>query len=166
MNHTYTAKNEYISLKPMSADDSEKYRVVRNNNIEWFGTNSQISIDQQAIWYSKYLNSQTELMFSIYDKKDRFIGGCSLYNIDKKRRIAEFGRIVIDKISTGHGYGYYATIAAMEIANRINLSTVKLDVRENNIKAIKTYIRAGFTQNVVYNDSEGKPWIQMTIKFD
>lgn len=57
---------------------------------------------------------------------------------------ADFGRLIIASECRGKKYGYKATKDAIEIANRIGLHTIHLDVFEENKAAYKTYLKAGF----------------------
>lgn len=127
--------------------DSERYRKVRNQNEnrKWFCLSDIISETQQLLWYKKYLSTEDEYMFSIFDKKNNYIGGCGLYHIDREKRSAEFGRIVIDKNMQRNGYGYQVILAVIKIAKEyIGIRTLFLTVKRENIPAIKIYKKAEF----------------------
>jgi len=84
-------------------------------------------------------------MFSIISSNGEFIGGCGLYHIDTTDRTAEFGRIVIDGRLRGREIGSASVKCAIEIArNDIGLRKLYLEVKENNIPAIKAYRKTGF----------------------
>lgn len=156
MEHSYNTKIQDILLKPMTREDAERYRVLRYKYREWFGTQSYISKEQQKKWYSRYLIDPNEFMFSIYDTSGNFIGGNSLYHIDFKNVQCEYGRIIVDTDYSGRGYGLKATLGAIEIAREyLGLKRICLEVKEENVKAIKIYCKAGFSISEV-SDSSNK----------
>ena len=68
MDHKYTVTYDDIMLIPMSKEDNEEYRLLRNlPEIRcWFEHNSVISAEEQTNWYMNYLKSPNEVMFSAY----------------------------------------------------------------------------------------------------
>lgn len=147
MNHIYRASIGDINICPMTWEDNEKYRVLRNapNNRKYFFQSMEISIEQQKKWYQEYLCREGEYMFSIRRKGGHFIGACGIYNVNNKKKSAEFGRILIDPRYRKRGAGVKATRAALNVAqNCLGLKRLTLHVKENNVVAIGTYKRAGF----------------------
>lgn len=147
MKHNLQVQSGNILICPMTSDDSEQYRRIRNQdeNRRWFVDSKIISSEVQRNWFDNYLKKSDEYMFSIYSSK-LFVGGCSLYCIDKHTRSAEFGRIAIDTVQKGKGYGYEATLGTLKISRELlGLDTVRLFVKKDNVAAIKTYLKAGFT---------------------
>lgn len=146
MKHDLQVQSGNILICPMTSDDSEQYRRIRNQdeNRRWFVDSKIISSEVQRNWFNSYLKKVDEYMFSIY-AFGLFVGGCSLYCIDKHIRTAEFGRIAIDTVQKGKGYGYEATLGTLKIAkDLLGLDTVRLFVKKDNVAAIKTYLKAGF----------------------
>ncbi len=109
MNHKYLLQSEELLLTPMTAQDSEKYRMLRNrdDNKNFFFSSRSISLEQQIIWYRNYLEDDKQYMFSVYEANSMlFIGGIGLYNIDYQKGNAELGRILIDRnVASGKHYG-------------------------------------------------------------
>lgn len=135
-----------LMLKPMTAEDSELYRVLRNKYKQWFVYKEDISRDMQKAWYENHLKLKNEYMFSVYDK-EMFIGGAGLYSIDYEEGTAEFGRIVLDYDRSIHkGYGVMVLEAISSIAQQLGLKKLYLEVFENNTSAMKTYVRSGFVE--------------------
>ena len=100
MNHNFVAENDKICIKPMTDEESEQYRLLRNrkDNAPFFFTSITITKEMQRKWFEKYLCDDSQLMFSIYEKAtDAFIGGVSIYGVNTKKGEAEVGRIIIDK---------------------------------------------------------------------
>lgn len=165
MFHNFTAKHEDVVLQPMTIEDSEKYRRLRNQNEIrcWFETQIIISEEAQRNWFLSYLKKSSDLMFSIYHTDGVFIGGCSLYKIESGGT-AEFGRLIIAPEFRGNGFGRKATTATLEIAKKIGLQSVHLEVFADNQTAIRTYCAAGFMANgktIWVND---KQMIKMVVQ--
>lgn len=68
MDHKYTAIYDDIMLVPMTKEESEKYRLLRNlPEVRcWFEHSSVISAEEQTNWYMNYLKTPDEVMFSAY----------------------------------------------------------------------------------------------------
>lgn len=68
MRHSYIAQYGDIKIVPLTATDSKKYRMIRNelNVRKWFEHKDIISKTQQDNWYKIYLDNSSDLMFSIY----------------------------------------------------------------------------------------------------
>lgn len=144
MNHSLSSELGIVKLLPMTVEDSERYRELRNIDTVrcWFGDGAVITQEAQRKWFDSYLSDTSCLMLSIWNQEGCFVGGCSLYDI--RAGTAEFGRIIIDPRLQGRGYGVDATKAALIIAKGIGLHTVRLEVRSKNIRAIRAYLSAGY----------------------
>lgn len=146
MNHHYETGNTQITLLPMSEHDSELYRRLRNQecNRKCFIFSGIIEKEAQALWYKNYLQKENDYMFSIYNKTGQFLGGAALYDITNHS--AEFGRIIIDRNLAGRGgIGYEVLILLCQFAKTtLGLSTLHLEVFDENLSARKTYEKAGF----------------------
>lgn len=166
MLHHYTTRYEDILLKPMTIDDSEKYRRLRNQDEirKWFENTGVISMEAQARWFESYLHKEDEMMFSIYNSHDDFIGGCSLYKIGGGT--SEYGRLIVAPEYRGKGYGRISTIAALDVAKALGLHTVHLDVFADNQSAIRTYIAAGFEDTGHRLMVRNKEMISMEVRLE
>lgn len=146
MEHTLTAADSVIALRPLSAEDSERYRLLRNQdrNRVCFFYSEIITPEAQRKWYRQYLTATDDYMFSVYDKEERFLGGAALYHIEAGS--AEFGRLLIDRDANGKGTGLRVlSLLCGLAAQRFGLSLLHLEVYEDNLPARKTYEKAGFT---------------------
>ncbi|SDB63064.1 GNAT family N-acetyltransferase [Butyrivibrio sp. INlla16] len=151
MKHTYCLENEKICIRPMSPEDSEKYRVLRNrkDNIGFFFSGTEITSDQQAAWYTRYLADETQYMFSIYETdSDQFIGGIGIYDIDEIKGQAEVGRIIVDKeLAAGKHYGAEAIKLIEKMArDEIGLKILYANIYSDNIPSLKSFYGAGFVE--------------------
>lgn len=145
MNHTYSTSYSDIYLTPMTKEESQLYRVLRNvpDIRKCFIYSEEISEEAQNIWYNRYLNTDNDFMFSIYTSDNTFIGGCALY--DFNNFTAEFGRVLIDRKFAGNGYACKALLALCGLASdSFKLKSLHLEGLSDNLPALKSYSKAGF----------------------
>lgn len=164
MRNEYSALLEPIRLVPLSAEDSEKMRVLRNRNRHCFVYSGEIGKKAQAAWYESYLNRPDDYMFSvIYEPAGAWIGAVGFYDIADGE--AEFGRLLVDGAAVGkRGLGVIVTKAACQIGfEQMGLHRIRLEVYADNTAAIKTYERAGFSRFGEYKDDTGRPMLRMEI---
>jgi RimJ/RimL family protein N-acetyltransferase len=148
MNHNITDSWGRVVLSPLLRSDIEPLRLLRNRESKWFLKNEQIDSISQAKWYERYLRQTDDFMFRISLKNNTgtFIGAVAIYHVDSNNRSGEFGRLLIDHtIVAEKGLGVDATVCACKIGfEYFNLQTIKLEVLDNNKRAIKTYEKSGF----------------------
>lgn len=169
MKHEYSYTAEDISLRPLSPEDSEKYRQLRNreDNRSWFKTDALITADMQKQWYERYLFKPSEYMFSIV-KNDtgEFIGALGLYDIDSKNKSAEIGRIIVDRYKAG-GKGYAS--AALEGVCRIGekmlgLQRIYAEIYADNAASLRSFYNIGFEAVETVKDFKGDALIRVEKK--
>lgn len=167
MDHKYTASFGRVKLQPLSAEDSQKYRMIRNRdeNRCRFVFSDIIEEEAQCRWYMKYIVTPNDYMFSIYNADNQFIGGNALYNIDLTEHTGEFGRLLIDKEKCkSHNWGFEATMSALKIAfDALGLIKVYLEVYADNVAAYRTYLKAGFMIDGRKKDCNGKEMLMMEL---
>lgn len=149
MKHNYFIESDRISLHAMTEDESEMYRILRNrkDNIDFFFSGKEITVAEQKTWYERYLNDETQLMFSIYENVGGvFIGGISLYDIDSNKGMAEVGRIIIDRnIAAGKHYGAEAIKLLNSIAKaNVNIHSTYANIYNSNLASLKSFYAAGY----------------------
>lgn len=136
-------------MLPLEDEDIEELRKLRNSFRECFLTNDIISQEEQSSWFKKYLDKNNDIMFKIVktEEPSNFIGAVALYDIDKKLKCAEFGRLIIDKEKCDeNGLGAEATAAVSLFGFEIlKLQKIYAEVFKNNIPAIKSYKKVGYT---------------------
>lgn len=163
MKHEFQTNFADIELIPMSKEDSEKYRLLRNlpEVRNCFENNAVISAEEQLVWFENYLEKSDEIMFAVY-QMGVFLGCNSLYRIDYVLKVAEYGRIVIDKQFSGNNYGYKATMAAIKIAKeQLKLKEIYLEVYKDNIPAIISYRKVEFEEVEELKDCQGRKMLRM-----
>ncbi len=166
MIHNYKDSYDHIELHPLTEEFIEDMRRLRNKNRNCFIFSDIITEDGQVAWYNSYIRKNGDYLFSIIRKDDnRFIGTVSLYNVMGDE--AEFGRLMINKdIVKEKGLGLEVVICACKIGfKQLKLERMILEVFEDNLPALKTYIKAGFNIYHKY-DFNNKVIIQMNITKD
>ena len=149
MKHNYSIVCENIIISPMGELESELYRQLRNraDNRKGFFDQNIIEKEQQRKWFNQYLKRTDQIMFSIYIKEsEEFIGGLGIYDINRDKRIAEVGRIIIDKERCkGKGYGAESLKGISLIAKNIGLQYLYAYIYSENQASIKTFQNAGYS---------------------
>ena len=170
MDHSFCIAEKDIMLIPMNRNDNSMYVDFRNNDgVRTKLINSEtVSDNAKKKWFDAYLQDESALMFSIYSNRGIFLGGNSIYNIDKEKRRAEYGRLIISKAECIDNcidhVGEKATRAAISIAkSRVHLKSLYLSVWEDNIPAKRIYEKVGFIVTGADSSisSEGKQLLYM-----
>jgi len=148
MDHRYEMINDNLLLRPLKYNDIEPLRLLRNEQRFYFSDNNLISKQQQEEWFKAYLAKDDDIMFAIttIDKPEAFCGAIALYHIDYKSKMAEFGRVVIDKTllaEKGTGTKAIKTVCRFGFET-LHLNIIKAVVLKSNLRAIKAEINAGF----------------------
>lgn len=106
-------------------------------------------IDVQEVW--KNGRASGDVVFGIWLKDDdrlgheRFIGTCGLYGHRDIYKSWEFRILIFDPDCVGHKIGRVATILVTRYAfERLNAHRVWLGVVEDNLRALKCYLDAGY----------------------
>lgn len=168
MQHDYTISTANITLQPLSKEDSQRLRCLRNreDNRKWFKSHTEITEEMQNIWYEKYLSSPTEIMFSVYDTGNHcFLGTVGLYDIDTEKGCAEVGRLLVDhKIAAGRGLGTEVLVSAFTIGfSKLNLNRIYAEIYADNIPCIKSCEKAHFHINGSTHDKNGVSMVTTEI---
>lgn len=143
MDHSYSISYKDIVLNPISKDDIEDLRELRNSQRFCFSDSNYIESKSQEKWFENYLQSKNDFMFRIDSLSSFRLGYIALYNIDRTNNSAEFGRIVVRKNS--NGIGTKAIIAILNFAKTtVCVDKVFCFVKKTNEKANNVYKRIGF----------------------
>lgn len=138
---------------PQVVKFNSKYRPVKwTDHSEWL----------------KNILSDNNVIFRMIDpfEKESPIGSCQLILVDKIKKVAELRIRIGDIDKLGKGYG---TIAVKELTD-IGFSTkfcssIKLWVRSDNSRAIRSYLKAGFTPIEIVGTAafDDNPKVEMLI---
>lgn len=164
MKHIHHYEYGRIILSPLSEEDIEELRILRNRERKYFLTEVEITKQQQINWFESYLSKENDIMFKIShrNKPDEFIGAIAVYNIDFEKGIAEVGRTVIDKKKNDEaGLGMDATKAICLFSFTVlGIKNIVASILKNNIRILKVDTRAGFY--IVGDQDEESYKIEMT----
>lgn len=155
--HTFTCTDAALLLRPLTPADSERYRLLRNQdqNRRCFFYSDPISVKSQQEWYQNYLRRENDYMFAVCDADGTFLGGAALYDVTGDT--AEFGRLIIDQAAAGRsGCGAQALLLLCRLAREtLHLTSLHLEVYQDNLPARKTYEKAGFLTKRQYPAPDG-----------
>lgn len=147
MRHDFYYRNGDIELRPMTYEDSQKYRLLRNQeqNRLCFFNQGLLSAEDQQRWYQKYETDNTDIMFAFY-YKNVFAGGNAIYHIDREKGCAEYGRLLVDKVNFPvKGLGSAITYGTSVIAWKdVALSLLYSEIYESNLPSMHACLNAGF----------------------
>mgnify|MGYP001026149939 FL=1 len=147
MKHTFTCLSGDIELRPMTLEDSQRYRIIRNQdqNRFCFFNSEVISEESQYNWYAAYEQDETDIMFAFY-YKGKFAGGNAIYHIDYEKGTGEYGRILVDKQSFPQkGLGSAITYHACQTVHReLGLSRLFAEIYEDNLPSLHACLNGGF----------------------
>ncbi len=157
MNHNCFAENDKIRIAPMTDEESELYRLLRNrkDNAPFFFSSITITKEMQHKWFKKYLCDDSQLMFSIYEKSTgAFVGGVSIYDVNLQKGEAEVGRIIVDKeIASGKHYGAQSIELVSSVAkNELGLKSLYANIYSSNIASLKSFRNAGYKDEEIKDD--------------
>lgn len=107
-----------------------------------------VSEFQHKDFYASLQKDKSKIFFSVLRQPgNRFIGVCSLKNIDLKNRKAEFYICLSKNAGQGKGLGKLVTEKCLDYAfDTLNLNRVYLYTPEYNTRALKCYESVGFVE--------------------
>lgn len=107
---------------------------------------SKLSREQEIQWFKFIQKSKKDMVFAI-DTKDKYIhiGNCGLHKINMIKKVCELGIVIGNKNYWNKGYGSDAVKNLTSYAlDKLNFNSIRLNVYEYNIRAIKVYKNCGF----------------------
>ena len=148
---------EKIYLTPMQLDDAEDFVRWRNSDKikARFIYQKDISVEEQRNWIRTKVQTDEVVQFVIWDKLDnKKIGSVYLQHFDKEKRECEFGILIGEEPYLGGGRGTEANNLICDYGfNCLNMNRIYLRVRSENLRARRSYLKAGFVEDD--NSEEG-----------
>lgn len=169
MKHDFYYQSGDIELRPMTYEDSQKYRLLRNQeqNRLCFFSQGVLSAEDQRNWYEKYEKDDTDIMFAFY-YRNVFAGGNAIYHIDRKKGCAEYGRLLVDKINFPEkGLGSAITYGASEIACKdLGLTMLYSEIRDGNLPSLYAHLKVGFheVETCMLNEHQKIYYLEKTFE--
>ncbi|PYZ96428.1 GNAT family N-acetyltransferase [Alteribacter lacisalsi] len=148
-----------ITLRKMTADDTELYHIWRNDPDVMQSTSPSLDLhteeETKSFVKDVLLSSSSSKCYMIEDKEtSQTIGITSLVQIDLGNRNAECIIDIGEKGYWGKGYGREALGLLLDYAFlELNLHRIALRVFSFNEKAISLYCSIGFTEEGISRES-------------
>lgn len=141
-------ENENIILHFISREDTGDIVRWRNQDFvrQRFIYQEDFTIESHMEWMETKVSTGEAVQFIIEYKKDhKRVGSVYLRDIDDKNNKAEFGIFLGEKDYIGKGIGSEAAKLILDYAfNTMNLNKVFLRVLADNVRAARSYEKAGF----------------------
>lgn len=148
---------EKVYLAPLEKSDSDKFFEWINNRSLVIKNSNYKPIDKvlHENWFNSIVKNETVRIFAIRKKDDEMlIGSCQLYSIDWINSSAELQIRIGAEGERGQGLGTETVRVLLSYAFKdLNLHRVYLHVYENNLPAIKTYEKTGFTREGILREA-------------
>lgn len=145
-------ENDHVAIRLLEETDLPLTLSWRNQDSvrQWFINSNVIKYEQHREWFTRYQKLDNDFIFIILSKELNFqpVGQISLYAINWDEKTGEYGRLIIgEPKARGKGLGKSASLLLLDIGfNILMLDEIKLEVKENNIAAIKIYQSLGFEE--------------------
>lgn len=142
-------KTEKIYLRPITAEDTEMVLRWRNSDgvKKYYLYRKDITPAEHGKWLAEKVGKGLVYQFIIVTRdSDTPIGSVYIQHIDRDNRNAEFGIFIGEDAALGHGYGTEAARLIVRFAFcELGLHKLYLRVLSDNIRAIRSYARVGFS---------------------
>lgn len=147
-----------ILIRPIKVEDASVSWKWRNDPEIWNFTSSkpdkEITYEIELEWIKNVLKEETSKRFAII-VDETYVGNIQLTCIHGQS--AEYHIFIGEKSFWGNGISSIATFEILHYAKEeLHLENVYLSVREDNIYAVKSYIKSSFIQVAVEDG-----WIRM-----
>lgn len=144
--------SERIRLRAVEREDIKQFHEWLNDPqvTRGLALYLPLSMADEESWFNSLAHRNPhEKPFSIEIKKGKhwaLIGNCGFHSIEDINRCGEVGIVIGDKNEWNKGYGAEAmTLLQRHGFETLNLNRVYLRVYADNVRAVRSYERAGFT---------------------
>lgn len=139
-----------VVLRPLDAAHLDLTRAWRNRDgvRQRFLHSDAVSAEGHRAWFERYLDKADDIVLLAFlpGHQDPF-GQVAIYAIDATGGEAEVGRFVVAPGQEGRGLMRRAMLALADLAQHVlGLGRLRLEVREDNSRAIAIYESIGFTR--------------------
>jgi aminoglycoside 6'-N-acetyltransferase len=130
-------------LRLLEAGDLDLTRAWRNDpdSRAWFHDGAAIEPEGHLAWFRAYLTRDDDYVFMV-EIAGRPVAQVSLYDI--RESSAEFGRLLVDPGARGGGLSHRVVALTLQAAERLGVDHLHLEVKKDNVRAIRAYEKAGF----------------------
>jgi RimJ/RimL family protein N-acetyltransferase len=171
-------RGKHVTLRGLEVEDAVE--ILRHfNDLEvrrFLATSHYIAKEEEEQWIRTTWEARRKGEAHIFgielNEPRQLVGTCGLHNISAIHRATELGIAIWNKQYWGKGLGTEALILLLHYGfNILNLHSVYLTVIEDNVRAQRTYLSAGFKsagrhRQAVYQDGTYKDLLLMDILAD
>ncbi|MBN8582735.1 MAG: GNAT family N-acetyltransferase [Anaerolineae bacterium] len=140
-----------IRLRAVEREDVQKFHAWVNDPEVTRGLMLYLpmSMRDETDWFdglAKRDPNQRPLAIEVHKGKAwKLIGNCGVFDIEMTNRSAELGIMIGDKAEWNKGYGSEAmTLLLRHGFETLNLNRIALRVYSENVRAVRSYEKAGF----------------------
>lgn len=137
----------FINFPNLNSEEKEMVRVWRNNESvrEWMYQDHIITEEEHNNFITKLKNDNKNIYWLLKNISGEYIGVVSLNKIDFRNKNAYLGIYSNPESKLHTGKLIFSSLKEL-ISNVIPLHTLKIEVIENNERAIKFYKKSGFNE--------------------
>ena len=143
-------ENSKVILRPIDENDTDNIVTWRNRESVkcHFIYQKPFTIEGHTAWLQNMVKTGNVAQFIIYSQAlEKDVGSVFLRDIDPDNRKAEYGIFIGEDDARGHGIGTAAAKLIIKYGfDELGLHKIFLPVFADNIRAIKSYGKAGFRQ--------------------
>lgn len=135
-----------VTIRPITEADTEKIVKWRNapSVMEHFIYRTPLTAEGHLNWFHNRVQTGEVAQFMICDGENE-VGSVYLRDIDMQNKKCEYGIFIGEDACRGKGVGTAAARLALDYAfGTLGLNRVYLRVFADNIRAMKSYEKAGF----------------------
>jgi diamine N-acetyltransferase len=132
-----------------------------------------LSLNDEENWYESMMKRPTDehpMVIEIQQADEWLpVGNCGFVNIDWRSRSGEVGIFIGEKRLWNRGYGTDAMRLLLQHGfHTLNLNRIALDVYDTNLRAVRSYEKAGFVhegrkRRAIFKDGEYIDILQMSV---
>ncbi|MCR5719085.1 MAG: UDP-4-amino-4,6-dideoxy-N-acetyl-beta-L-altrosamine N-acetyltransferase [Lachnospiraceae bacterium] len=152
----YRDENAAVFLRPMTAWDTEQIVRWRNqeNVKKYFLYRGEFTNETHLNWIEKKVKTGEVVQFIICDINDSApLGSVYVRDIDRVNKKGEYGIFIGEEKARNRGVGTAACLLMCKYCfEELDLHRIYLRVLEDNIRAQKSYEKAGFVREGVLKD--------------
>ena len=140
---------EKVELGPLMREDmGQFFSWVNDYDIAKYLANMHgiRTVEDEVEWFDSARRDPNREVFALLEKSTgRLIGNCTLMNIDRIHRSAEYGILIGEKDCWGKGYGHEATALVAQYGfATMNLHSIYLKLFSYMQQAQKMFERVGY----------------------
>ena len=156
MEEAWIRRSDTVCLRMMTKEDTDLIVAWRNKNFvrERFIYRKPFTREGHLEWIETQVKAGRVVQMMIcLTQTSRAVGSVYFRNIDREHRKAEYGIFIGDEDALGKGFGTQAACLALDYAfHELKLHRVMLRVLADNVRARKSYERAGFREEACLHD--------------